>query len=109
MENTFDAIIHQWFLVTLCNSNQELIGNILWGIVIDDQKRRFEQGHYVCTSQVIEQISPSLFRTMNTTYKCEGEGEKVTMGVEHFQALREGFSPTKIQTLIKLQPKLHRI
>ena len=106
MEQTFDAIIHHWFLVTLRNSEQEPMGKILWGIVIDDQKRRFESGHYVCSSPVIEEVSPELFRTMNTTYKCVGEGSHITMGVENLDSLRQGFSPYDIQFMTDRQ---HRI
>jgi hypothetical protein len=107
MDHTFDAIVDQWFLVTLCDDDKESMGEILWGIVIDDQKRRFEPGHYVCTSAVIEQVTPSLFRTMNTTYKCEGEGERVTLGIENLSALRQGFNPTEIQIMAELKRKPH--
>jgi hypothetical protein len=107
MEQTFDAIIQGWFLVTLCNDNDEPTGEVLWGIVIDDQKRRFQPGHYVCTSSIIEHITPSLFRTMNTVYKCVGQGEFVTMGIRDLNGLRQGFSPEEIKLVAGLQRKPH--
>ena len=87
MDRTLDAIIERWFLVTLCNDDNEPMGEILWGIVIDDQRRRFQQGHYVCTSSIIEHITPSLFRTMNTVYKCVGQGKFVTMNIQDLNGL----------------------
>lgn len=105
MDHTFDAIIEHWFLVTLNNDDHAPMGEILWGIVVDDQRRRFQPGHYVCTSPVIEHISPSLFRTMNTVYLCRAKGEHVTMSVRDLNDLRQGFSPEEIKFMAGLQRK----
>ena len=107
MDQTFDAMIECWFLVTLCNDDHEPTGEVLWGIVIDDQKRRFQPGHYVCTSSIIEHITPSLFRTMNTVYKCVGQGKFVTMNIQDLNCLRQGFSPEEIKLVAGLQRKSH--
>jgi len=101
MEPTFDAIVENWFLVTLCGDDGQM-GKVLWGIVVEDRKLRFQPGHYVCTSKIIEEVGPALFRTRNTIYKCVGSGQKVSMRIEYLPTLRRGYSPPDIQHTVEL-------
>ena len=50
-----DTIIKRWFLVSFENDD-EIVGKVLWGIVIEDKKLRWRENNFVCTSKVIEEV-----------------------------------------------------
>ncbi len=59
-----DTIIKTWFLVNLVHENN-IVAQVLWGIVIEDRKERWQPDNYVCTSKVVERLGNNLFRTRN--------------------------------------------
>ena len=86
------TIIRDWYRVNL-ETNEGVIAQILWGIVVDDHKRRWAPGDYVCTSKIVEHMNYGIYRTKNTTYLCEGEGQTVALDIEALPELRAGNSP----------------
>lgn len=87
-----DTIIEKWYLVDL-QADEKNIGQVLWGIVVDDRKGRWVSGNFVCTSPVVQRLDNRLFRTKNSEYLCQGEGEEVTLPAESLIELRSGYSP----------------
>ena len=98
------TIIRDWYLVNL-ETNECVIAQVLWGIVVDDQKRRWVPGDYVCTSKIIEHMNGGVCRTKNTTYLCEGEGQTVALDMEALPELRAGRSPDEWRLMKGLRPK----
>ena len=93
-----NAIIHVQTIIRGCylvnlETNEGVIAQVLWGIVVDDHKRRWVPGNYVCTSNIIENMNGGVYRTKNTTYLCEGEGQTVALDIEALPELRAGYSP----------------
>jgi hypothetical protein len=97
-----DTTIKNWFLVSLDNDG-EIIGELLWGIVVEDKKFRWRPGDYVCTSKIIEKIDADLYQTINSKYKCCGLGKEVTLPIEALLELRGGYSPEEFIAIRQLQ------
>ncbi len=87
-----DTIIENWYLVDL-KVDEDSIGQVLWGIVVNDRKGRWVSGNFVCTSPVVERLDKALYRTRNSEYLCQGEGQRVTLPAEALIELRTGYSP----------------
>ena len=47
-----DTIIEKCYLVDL-EQNGNVVGQVLWGIVVEDRKNRWVAGDFVCTSPVV--------------------------------------------------------
>lgn len=99
-----DAIIKNWFLVNLDHEGN-IVAQVLWGIVIEDRKGRWQSDNYVCTSNVIERLGDNIFRTRNSVYECRGDGEEVTLEAKAILELRDGFSPEEYLTMKNLQER----
>lgn len=69
------------------------IGQVLWGIVVEDRKGRRVSGNFVCTSPIVERLDNRLYRTRHSEYLCHGEGQKGTLPAEALIELRTGYSP----------------
>ena len=98
----FDTKIKNWFLVSLKNT-EEIDTQVLWGIVIHDKKGRWRSDDYVCTSTVVEKLEDGVYRTLNSEYKCCGEGKEITLGAEALFELRSGFSPEEYLAMRNLR------
>jgi hypothetical protein len=95
-----DTIVCDWQIVTV-KDNDHNIGQVLWGICVEDKSFRFGNGDYICTSKLVE-IKPkkNLIKTASgSIYKVVGEGKKVTVELCDFELLRSGFSPEQILSL----------
>jgi hypothetical protein len=97
-----DTIITNWFLVNFDNGC-EIVGRVLWGIVVEDKKSRWRPGDYVCTSKVIEKTDLDLYQTVNSQYQCIGEGREVTLPLEALLELRKGYSPEEYVAMEQLK------
>jgi hypothetical protein len=47
-----NTVIQDWFLVSVFDASG-LIGNVIWGYVVDDSSCRFLKDDFVCTSNII--------------------------------------------------------
>ncbi|MCF2920684.1 hypothetical protein L1264_09350 [Pseudoalteromonas sp. APAL1] len=95
-----DTIVCDWQIVAVEDDGHR-IGQVLWGICVEDKSFRFGKGDYICTSKLVE-IKPkkNLLKTASgSTYKVVGEGKKATVELSDFELLRHGFSPEQIETL----------
>ncbi len=54
---------------TLCGENGE--HQSLRGSIYGDTRGRFNDGEYVFTSRIVEELPDNVFRTRNSTYKVE--------------------------------------
>ncbi|UTW11427.1 hypothetical protein [Marinobacterium rhizophilum] len=88
-----DCTVNNWSVVEIHDKNPE--GKILWGVVDTDYKRRFERGHYVCTS-LISKIALPIVHTSNSTYKLQGPGHQFVLHSAALPYLRSGYSPQEI-------------
>jgi hypothetical protein len=89
-----------WYIVTVMNED-ELIGEVLWGIVIDDPTCRFVREDYVCTSQILRvNIGKQIIETATgICYQALGKGQKAINDFDDFELLRHGFGPQQIKAL----------
>lgn len=95
-----NTIVKDWHIVSIFDG-EKMIGEILWGICVDDMTSRFATDDYICTSKIVE-ISPSnqLIKTATgSLYQVIGEGHKAEVQVKDFELLRHGFSPEQINQL----------
>jgi len=99
-----NTIISSWQIVSIVE-DELLIGEVLWGIVVDDPTCRFAKDDYVCTSQIMEaKLDINLIKTASgSLYQVIGEGRKAKVQMEDFELLRQGFSPEQI-TQLNLAP-----
>jgi hypothetical protein len=56
-----DTILKDWFLVNLEHDNNSA-AQILWGIVVGDNKGRWQPGDYACTSKIVESLGMAYIR-----------------------------------------------
>lgn len=95
-----DTIVCDWQIVTVEDDGHR-IGQVLWGICVEDKSFRFGKGDYICTSRIVK-INPktNLLKTASgSIYKAIGEGKKVAIDYRDFELLRHGFSPEQIEAL----------
>ena len=92
--------VSNWYIVTVMNED-ELIGEVLWGIVVDDPTCRFIREDYVCTSQILRvHIDEQIIETATgSCYQALGKGQKAIIDFDDFELLRHGFSPQQIKVL----------
>ena len=98
--------VSNWYIVTVM-SEGELIGEVLWGIVVDDPTCRFVREDYVCKSQItIVHIDEKIIETATgSCYQALGNGKKVIIDFDDFddfddfELLRHGFIPQQIRAL----------
>ncbi|WP_278350588.1 DUF6957 family protein [Marinobacter nauticus] len=99
-----DTIIKDWFLVCLEYENN-IVAQVLWGLVVKDNKGRWQPEDYVCTSKVIKHLADGVFLTKNSRYECSGKGRVVTLEAEAIFELRSGISPEEYLTLKGLKER----
>lgn len=92
--------ISNWYIVSIMNQS-DLVGKVLWGIVIDDPTCRFAREDYVCTSQIMTvYIDKQVIETVSGSfYKAIGKGQEAIVEFEDFELLRNGFSPKQIRQM----------
>ncbi|MBE1286103.1 MAG: hypothetical protein GJ671_00050 [Alteromonadaceae bacterium] len=95
-----NTIVSSWQIVSIVEEKM-LIGEVLWGIVVDDPTCRFAKEDYVCTSQIMESnLDINLIKTASgNLYQLLGNGKRATINYDDFELLRHGFSPEQINQL----------
>ena len=99
-----NTIVSSWQIVSIVEEEM-LIGEVLWGIVVDDPTCRFAKEDYVCTSQIMESnLDINLIKTASgNLYQLFGNGKRATINYDDFELLRQGLSPEQI-TQLNLAP-----
>jgi hypothetical protein len=92
-----NTIIKDWNIVSIIDENKA-VGNVLWGIVIDDSSCRFLRGDYVCSSNIINvnQCNHLITTNSGSLYQLIGDGSRISIYSDEFELLRCGFSPKQI-------------
>ena len=98
-----DTTAKNWYLVAICDDEKNELGKFFWGIVVDDRKRRFQPGHYVCSTLIEKELSESQFKTKNSVYEGVGKGASVSLNIRDFELLKSGFSPDEIEGIKALK------
>jgi hypothetical protein len=95
-----NTIVCNWQIVSVID-NGEPIGDVLWGICVDDMTFRFSKGDYICTSKIIEvNFNTNLIKTHSgSIYQIIDIGKHSTIDFSDFELLRSGFSPEQIEIL----------
>jgi len=98
-----NTLITDWFIVSIMDKDQ-LIGDVIWGIVEEDNSYRFSKGDYVSTSRVVEINYASRFAktSSGSLYQLQGNGKKAIIDIDDLELLRSGFSPIQIRALNKV-------
>jgi hypothetical protein len=93
-----NTIVKDWFIVSVLD-NEKLIGEVLYGNVIDDMTCRFATGDYVSTSQIMNFNSSLITTATGSLYQVLGKGRRAIIDFDDFELLRNGFSPEYIKVL----------
>jgi len=93
------TIIKSWYIIKVLEPKTEaLLGQILWGTVVNDETNRFTAGDYM-SSSLIRDINLDLRLVVtqsNSHYKLEGNGNEFSVYYSEVKLLDKGFSPDKI-------------
>ena len=93
--------VRDWYIIKIFDERQSLIGQVLWGFVLEDDTDRFSCGDYVCTS-LIEKIKDNLIITAKGShYIVEGSGKEFEADIADVDQLRRGHSPLQVSRLKK--------
>jgi hypothetical protein len=93
-----NTIVKDWIIVSVLDDEQ-LIGEVLYGTVIDDMTCRFASGDYVSTSQIMNIDSSLITTATGSLYQVLGKGRRAIIDFDDFELLRNGFSPEHIKAL----------
>jgi len=92
--------IKNWFIVDLYKDKtfKDNLGKVLWGIVINDEQGRFQNGDYVCTSTliVINAKEREVHTRTGSIYILNGPGEQVKLDLEQLGKISIGMSPAEV-------------
>lgn len=88
---------------------EQLVGEVLYGIVKDDQTYRFFDGDYVTTSRIIlmDIKARQVITASNSHYCLEGSGKRAIIDLDDFELLRNGFNPEQIRALNHVSSMAH--
>jgi len=93
------TIIKNWFIIKVLEPETEaLLGQILWGTVVNDMTNRFTAGDYM-SSSLIKDINLDLRLVVtqsNSQYKLKGNGNEFSVYYSEVKLLDRGVSPEKI-------------
>lgn len=103
-----ETFVKNWQIVEIFDS-ETVIGDVLWGIVEDDQTFRFYTGDYVCSSKItrVDIENHVVITASKSIYKLLGKGYKSKVAFSDFELLRSGFSPQEIEKLNQSPNTLH--
>jgi hypothetical protein len=94
-----NTIISDWSIVSIIDDNGLKIGDVLWGIVIDDSSCRFLKNDYVCSSKIVKVYHQLITTNSGSIYQVIGNGVESEINFSEFELLRHGFSPKQIKDL----------
>ncbi|MGV2871269.1 DUF6957 family protein [Colwellia sp. E150_009] len=101
-----NTIVKDWIIVSVLDDEQ-LIGEVLYGTVIDDMTCRFASGDYVSTSQIMNIDSSLITTATGSLYQVLGKGRRAIVDFDDFELLRNGFSPEHIKVLKQSSLLIH--
>ena len=104
-DDAMNTVIKDWIIVSVLNEEQ-LIGEVLYGTVIDDMTCRFATGDYVSTSQIMN-VDSSLITTATGSLYQVLKGRRAIIDFDDFELLRNGFSPEHIKVLNQSSLLIH--
>lgn len=99
--------VRNWYIVAVMDGEQ-LVGEVLYGTVHNDQTFRFFEGDYVTTSRIVSMDvkAQQVITSSNSYYVLKGSGKRATIDLDDFELLRHGFSPEQIRVLNSSSPLL---
>lgn len=102
-----NTIVKDWQIVSVLDKG-DLVGDVLWGICVDDSTYRFFKGDYICTSRIVKTNEQLIETVSGSIYQTLGEGTRCEILLKDFELLRHGFSPQQIEKLNQARPnQLH--
>jgi hypothetical protein len=99
-----NTVVKDWCLVDV-NDGDNLMGSVIWGIVVYDSSFRFLVNDYVCTSRITNVYYQLITTSSNSLYQLIGKGSHARIKYEDFELLRNGFNPQQINELRELTTK----
>lgn len=93
-----NTVIKDWIIVSVLDGDN-LMGEVLYGTIIDDMTCRFATGDYVSSSQIMNIDSRLITTATGSLYKILGKGRRAIIDFDDFELLRNGFSPEYIKAL----------
>ncbi|QTH64539.1 hypothetical protein J1N51_03435 [Psychrosphaera ytuae] len=90
--------VEDWQIVSVLD-NGAIVGEVLWGICVDDSTRRFIKGDYIRTSRIVKSHNQLIETVSGNIYRLLGEGVKSHISITDIGLLRQGFSPQEIKYL----------
>jgi hypothetical protein len=91
--------VRDWYIIKVLEDQNLRVGQLLWGVIVDDPSGRFSPGDYVSTS-AIDKISKNIIITAKGShYVTQGAGREFTVSLSEVELLRRGYSPTQITRL----------
>lgn len=102
-----NTTVKDWYIVTVMDGEQ-LVGEVLYGTIIEDATIRFYEGDYVTTSRIVSMDvkAQQIITASNSYYDLKGSGKRATIDLDDFELLRHGFSPEQIKALNSSSPLL---
>jgi len=92
--------MRDWYVIKVIDdTTNQLVGQLLWGFVLEDNSNRFDCGDYVCTS-AIEAINDDIITTAKSSkYTVVGAGKEFEADMTEVDLLRKGYSPVQVARL----------
>jgi hypothetical protein len=102
-----NTTVKDWYIVAVMDGEQ-LVGEVLYGTVANDQTFRFYEGDYVTTSRIVSMDvkAQQVITASSSYYALKGSGKQAVIDLEDFELLRHGFSPEQIRVLNSSSPLL---
>ena len=101
--NTF---VKDWIIVSVLDGDN-LMGEVLYGTVIDDMSCLYIAGDYISTSQIINIESSLVTTSTGSLYQFLGKGRRANIDFDDFELLRNGFSHEYIKALNQASLLVH--
>jgi hypothetical protein len=92
---TLKTEVKNWSLVTIDDFQ------VLWGIVVSDDTRRYQENYYVCTSRVIELKNNEVTTKSGSVYCLLGDGKEYKASYLQLMELMSGISPSDLNLVVK--------
>jgi len=93
--------LRDWYIIKVLDNDENLVGQLLWGYIVDDPSGRFSSGDYVCTSAIDKISNNTIITAKGSHYVTEGQGQEFTAYFSEVELLRRGYSPTQVARLRK--------
>jgi len=102
-----NTVVKDWSLVSIID-DEHCLGQVLWGVVVDDMSCRYLINDFVSTSKIIKIYHQLITTNSGSIYQIIGKGRLTSINYGDFELLRNGFSPEQIFALSKSsKPTMH--